>query len=190
MGFRALRWLESQWPYAALLCAVILLLIVPVWYAGLGLMFTLIYLQIPVYMLHQFEEHDQDRFRRFANAMFDKEVFTPLSILVINSLGVWGVDIAALLAAYFINPALGLIAAYLPVINGISHIAIAVARRGYNPGLVTSLLLFLPIGGWTIWVISSQVKPSLGMQLICIGVAILIHAGIMIYVRLRLRKLG
>ncbi len=89
MGSRALRWLESQWPYAALLCAVILLLIAPVWYAGLGLMFTLIYLQIPVYMLHQFEEHNQDRFRKFANAMFGKEVFTPLSILVINSIGVW-----------------------------------------------------------------------------------------------------
>ena len=190
MGSRALRWLESQWPYAALLCAVILLLIAPVWYAGLGLMFTLIYLQIPVYMLHQFEEHNQDRFRKFANALFGKEVFTPLSILVINSLGVWGVDIVVLLLAYFLNPALGLIAAYLPVINGISHIGIAVARRGYNPGLVTSLVLFLPIGGWTIWVISSQINPTLGMQLACIGVAILIHVGIIAHVRLRLRRLG
>lgn len=190
MGSRALRWLESQWPYAALLCAVILLLIVPVWYAGLGLMFTLIYLQIPVYMLHQFEEHDQDRFRKFANALFGKEVFTPLSILVINSIGVWGVDIVVLLLAYFVSPALGLIAAYLPVINGISHIVLAIARRGYNPGLVTSLLLFLPIGGWTIWVISSLVKPSPGTQLICIGVALAIHAAIIAHVRLRLRKLG
>jgi Na+-translocating ferredoxin:NAD+ oxidoreductase RnfE subunit len=35
---------------------------------------------------------------------------------------------------------------YLTIINGFTHVVASIALRRYNPGLYTSLLLFLPWG--------------------------------------------
>ncbi len=52
---------------------------------------VLVALQLPVYMLHQYEEHDDDRFRRFANRVMGGgvELLTVPAVFVINIGGVW-----------------------------------------------------------------------------------------------------
>jgi hypothetical protein len=47
----------------------------------------------PVYMVHQYEEHDNDRFRLFVNEKIGKQRvgLSPLAVFVINVPGVWGV---------------------------------------------------------------------------------------------------
>jgi hypothetical protein len=185
-----MRWLVREWSYATLFAAGFLVLLIPFFHA-LGLAIALVYLQLPLYMIHQFEEHDQDRFRKFANQMLagGRDAFTPTAIFVINSVGVWGVDFAALYLAWFHNLGFGLIAIYLPVFNGISHVACTLALRRYNPGLWTSLVLFLPLGIWALVVVSAASHATWQMHALCIGVAILVHASILIYVKLRLRSL-
>lgn len=187
----ALRWLLVQWPYATLLSAGFLLLLLP-FILPLGLPLALVFLQLPVYMLHQFEEHDQDRFRTFINATIGggREALTPLAVFVINSVGVWGVDLASLYLAYFVHPALGLIAIDLAVVNGITHIVAALALRRYNPGLWTSIGLLLPAGIWGLITVSAATHADAKMHALALGVAILVHVLIIAHIKLRLRRLG
>jgi len=186
-----MKWLIKEWPYAALFAAVLLLLLTP-FILALGWPLALIYLQLPAYMLHQFEEHDRDRFRLFANQLIGhgREAFTPLAIFVINSAGVWGIDLLALYLAYFVDLSFGLIAIYLPLVNAFTHIVVAVALRRYNPGLWTALGIFIPLGIWSLVVVSSASGAGWGAQALSLGGAILIHMMIMGYVRLRLRRLA
>jgi hypothetical protein len=46
-----IEWLEREWHLAGLVCAVILLVLTPIWVAlGAGAL-TLVYLQLPIYQL-------------------------------------------------------------------------------------------------------------------------------------------
>lgn len=184
-----MRWLIREWPYAALFTAVFLLLLLP-FIGALGLALTLVYLQLPLYMLHQFEEHDQDRFRKFANQMLagGKEALTPAAVFVINSVGVWGIDLLALYLACFVDLAFGLVAIYLPVVNAITHVVGTLVLRRYNPGLWTGLALFLPFGIWALLVVSAASEATWMEQGMALGVAILVHAAIIGYVKARVRR--
>ena len=144
---------EWQWPTAALFAGVGLLVVLPPVAFFTGTAVALVFAQLPIYMLHQCEEHKDDRFRKYANAVIGggREALTPGATFWINSVGVWGVDLLALYLAWLVAPSAGLVAGYLTVVNAVVHIAQAVARREYNPGLVTAVLLFLPVGGWCVY---------------------------------------
>ena len=154
MGWLVGGW---HWPTASLFTAGFLLLLAPAWFSVMGLALTLVYLQLPVYMLHQWEEHRGDRFRAYINRVIGggREALTPTATFWINALGVWAVDLAALYLAGFVDLALGLVAVYLPLVNAVGHLGPAVARREYNPGLWTSAALFLPLGGWGLYEVAA-----------------------------------
>ena len=103
----------------------------------------------PVYLLHQYEEHGHGAFKREVNRMLPPTFgrLTDQTIFVVNIPGAWGVDIAATYLARFVGPGAGLVAPYLAIVNGLIHVGVAVRTRRSNPGLWTSLLLLLPVGG-------------------------------------------
>ncbi|MBA4188484.1 MAG: HXXEE domain-containing protein [Planctomycetaceae bacterium] len=181
---------DWQWPYATLFAAGGLLAIAPVWFHVAGLPLTLVYLQLPIYMLHQWEEHRSDRFRLYVNRMVGggREALTPIATFWINSLGVWAVDLVALYLAVFVDVGFGLIAIYLPLLNALGHVGPGIAKRAYNPGLWTALLLFLPVGGWSAAVVS-QASPGWEWHFIGVAVAVGVHAAILIHVARRLKRL-
>jgi hypothetical protein len=141
---------------------IFLLLLLPALTLSWQLPILLIYLQIPVYMLHQVEEHTGDRFREFVNRRVfgGVEALTPESILVINIPGVWGVTLLSLYAALFFGAGWGLTGIYLVVVNGVVHLLGGLAFRAYNPGLWTALALFLPAGGFALWIVNSTAGVS------------------------------
>lgn len=105
-----------------------------------------------VYLIHQFEEHGVDLFGRvyffheYASSVLESRglELSPTSILRINTLTVWfGFLLAIWGGRRFTWP--GLAAAGLVFTNGLFHIGIAVSRSEYNPGLITAIVLFLPI---------------------------------------------
>ncbi len=191
---RAFDWLVGkwQWPYAALFTACFLGLLSPLVFHFAGIPLGLIYLQLPIYMLHQYEEHAGDRFRLWVNAMIGhgRDVLTPLAIFWINSLLVWVLDLVALYLACFVDLSLGLIAIYLPVVNAFGHIVPAVVKRQYNPGLLTSVLLFAPVGVWSIFLVSRAAGSNLQAHLLALGVAITVHGVIIAHVRRRISYLS
>jgi hypothetical protein len=185
------RWLvrDWQWPAAACFAAAFLLVLAPLFGAAAGISLTLIYLQLPIYMLHQWEEHAGDRFRLYVNRTIGggREALTPAATFWINSLGVWAIDLAALYLAWAVAPSAGLVAGYLAVVNAIPHVGAALVRREYNPGVATAVLLFLPVGGWCV----VRVGSGAGVWAHAAGLAIAVglHAMIMAYVAKRLSVL-
>lgn len=182
------RW---QWPAACLFAAGVLLLMMPVWaYAG-GTALALVALQLPMYMIHEFEEHTGDRFRLYMNRVIGdgREVLTPAAAFWINAVGVWGLELVALYLAAFVDLSLGLVAFYLPLVNAATHIREAVVRREYNPGLCTAVVLFVPLAGWGLYAVSIASAATWVDHAAAVGVAIGLHAAIIAYLVVRIRRL-
>ncbi|MBE2179116.1 MAG: HXXEE domain-containing protein [Chthoniobacterales bacterium] len=187
MDSSGLRWLLREWPYAALFTAGFLLALAP-FFGELGLPLLLVYLQLPLYMVHQFEEHRQDRFRKFFNEVLGggREALTPGAVFVINSVGVWGVDLASLYLAWSVGLGWGLVAVYLTLVNAVVHIVMSVALRRYNPGLWTAVFVFLPAGLWALVVVSAASGASWHAHGLAAGAVVLLHVLIMVWARMRL----
>ena len=190
---RILNWLvgQWQWPYAALLTGGFLLALGPLWFHLAGVPLGCVYLQLPLYLLHQWEEHAGDRFRLFVNrdVLGGREALTPIATFWINALGVWLVDLVALYLAVLVDPALGLGAIYLALLNSLGHIGPGIGRRAYNPGLWTSLLLFVPVGGWSLYIVAEATHASWTMHALGIAVAVGVHAAILAHVARRLARI-
>src|SRR5258705_12417803 len=97
----SMDWFERNWMNAGFIAGLSLLAIVPLLLGSWSEPLLLIYLQLPVYMLHQLEEHDGDRFRQFVNEHIAgglPALPTP-AVVFINVPGVWGVNLLALYLA-------------------------------------------------------------------------------------------
>jgi hypothetical protein len=169
---------DTNWSRTALPMVMSMLAVAPLVRRRLGRGPFLVYLQLPVYMLHQYEEHAHGAFKAYANRVLAgrKTSVTDGTIFWTNIAGVWGVDLGALYLARFVNRAFGLIPPYLAVINGLTHTAMALKRREYNPGLWTSLALFFPFGGFSIVSITRECQLLPRHQRRAFGFAVLLHA--------------
>ncbi|MEO1034518.1 MAG: HXXEE domain-containing protein [Pseudomonadota bacterium] len=117
------------------------------------------------YIAHQFEEHwidvfgDTYAFYTSVNCLILDAVsvgcsawegdwpLTRASIFVINTALVWLVGCLAMLCApRRIFPLLAM--ASITFVNGVAHVVLGLASWTYNPGLLTSVLLFVPLSVW------------------------------------------
>jgi hypothetical protein len=190
---RPFHWLvqQWQWPAATLFAACFLLALTPLLYHVAGPVLTLVFLFLPAYMVHQAEEHFGDRFRKDINLHIagGREALTPVATFWINSLGVWGVDLIAVYLAWFVRPSLGLIAVYMALLNGVLHVVSGLVRREYNPGLWTSIGLFLPLGGLGIYVLNTA-GADWESHAIGFGAALAVHIAIIVHVVRRIAYLN
>jgi hypothetical protein len=147
----------------------------------------LTFLLSPAYMLHQIEEHWQDRFRRFVNQRLfgGVEALTPAAVFWINVPIVWGMNAGALVGAAFGRFELALLAVYMMLVNGVVH-TVGIVRFGYNPGLVTSLLVFLPLSCTGV----ATLTEPWAVHLIAVGLAVFGHVLIVGYALRRVRRLA
>lgn len=167
----------SNWAYAAPTIAVLLLGLYPFFQPNISLP---IFLALPVYMLHQYEEHDDNRFALFLIEILGegREGLGPTALWTINIIFVW----FALLAVFYsaaVYPEWGVLAAYLLLTNGLLHIAWLFAFRKYNPGLWTAFILFIPLSLW----IFVTTPASISTHLICLAIVVLLQAGFLLYGR-------
>lgn len=113
----------------------------------------------PMYLVHQFEEHGVDLFgRRYA---FLGDLCTtlghvgaspdcpadPAFIFAVNAVGC---QMAFAMSLLFRRrrPLVAACAWGIPLVNAVSHVGSAVVHRAYNPGVLTSLILFVPLTAW------------------------------------------
>lgn len=113
----------------------------------------------PMYLVHQFEEHGVDLLgRRYAFLGDLCRVLgsigpsgdcpaDPAFIFAVNGVGC---QIAFLLCLLFRRkrPLIAACAWGIPLVNAVTHIGSAVAHGAYNPGVLTSVILFAPMGAW------------------------------------------
>ena len=177
--------LFAYWVYGGVLAGVLLLALLPVISKGWPGALVLTFLCLPSYMLHQYEEYDDDRFRLYVNREMGKgrELLTHAAVFVINVPGVWGVVGLAFVLAARVDLGYGLIGGYLLLVNALIHIAAALVSRAYNPGLWSALFLFLPVGGACVVSIVRADHGSWPMQALGLGIAFAIHLAIVVYVK-------
>jgi hypothetical protein len=173
----------KYWMYGGFLAGLMILALLPLLAADWSATFTAIFVLLPIYMLHQYEEHDDDRFRLYVNRTVGNgaEVLTPAAVFVINIGAVWILDVAVIYLAWAVDLGLGLIAVYLMLINAIVHIVGAIRSRSYNPGLVTAVVLFLPCGGYAWWRIQISAGATMLEHIIGLAIGIGVHAIIVGY---------
>ncbi len=179
--------LVANWVYGGFLAGVLLLALTPIFAAGWDGATTLVFLALPVYMIHQYEEHDADRFRRFVNKRLGggREILTQADVFWINIVGVWVLLAADLWLVGRFVIGWGVFAAYFLLANAALHILQAIHLRGYNPGLGTAIALFLPLGFAELATL--QPVATLAQSLAGAGVTLVVYAAIIARVRSRVR---
>lgn len=180
MSTRPVTQLDEHWIVATGPVAVVLVLVTPVIAQYCPVWLLMVWIQLPVYMIHQCEEHQGDRFRLWVNNRLGggSELLTLRDVLVINLPGVWGVNAVCLLLAAFVQPGLGLIAVYLTLVNAIAHVVAAARFRAPNPGLWTAIVLFIPAGIGGLLATNRAGEGNLAMHGIGLGTALAIHIAI------------
>ncbi len=170
-------WFLHNWSRAALPLAVVVGLLSPLIFKAYGVTALLVALHLVIYMVHQYEEHAHGKFKAFTNQFLagGQPKIGDAPIFWVNIVGVWGIYLVVIYGAIVVNPALGLISAYTTVVNGLLHIIASIVTRRYNPGLITSLILFLPIGAYTVWVISQSPDTTSSDHVLGIAAAVIIH---------------
>ncbi len=181
--------LQANWVYGGFLAGLVLLAMTSVFTKTWPFSEKLVYLSLPFYMLHQLEEHDADRFRRFVNYVIGRghDVLTVRAVFIINVAGVWGVVALSLWLMRSIAPGWGLIAVYLLLINAALHVAQGLVLRLYNPGLATAVALFIPLGVYAIyglWPLTTPLQHGVSILLV-----LALHGAIALRVRQRLQRL-
>ena len=116
-------------------------------------------LMLLAYIIHQYEEHWIDLFgNQYAFYGYINELLlglpnaqntsvmplSPASIFVINTSLVWLVGVIAIWRSpQHLFPALAM--AGITLVNAASHIMAGIAKQSYNPGLVTAIVIFVPL---------------------------------------------
>jgi hypothetical protein len=179
--FRA--WVLDNWMRAGLIAAIALLALLPLFWDQDELALLLTYVLLPLYMIHQYEEHAHGRFIADTNATIGRgyPVFTPEVVLVINIGAVWALFSVLFYLATYVELGLALIPAYLTAVNAVTHIIGTLVLRRYNPGLYTAVALFVPWSVPLIFYVSDRIDGVWLYNIIGLVIALAVHAAIMAY---------
>ncbi len=158
--------------------AVLALCSLPLFLSDAGASLILVYTLLPAYMVHQYEEHARGRFAAFVNSEVGqgREVLTKAGAFWINVLGVWALFLVLFYLAKYAAIGFAFGAIYATVINGVTHALGGAALRRYNPGLYTSLALFLPLGIFLLIYFNSIVGDRLVFNVVGLLVGVTLHA--------------
>lgn len=171
--------LARGWVYGGILFLPVMIALMPFLFTGSAdrAELLLVYSALPVYMIHQFEEHDRDRFRRFANALLRPRHagLSRVDVLVINIVLVWYLLTLSFVLAGAFGVGWGMIAAYALLVNGLAHVGQGVALRRYNPGLGTAVAAFLPLA----FLIILSVPATAAQHWVSLAVVVAGHAAIL-----------
>jgi len=156
------RWLKKEWPKVGAILAIYLFVMLFVFVRKYDFVVFVLLLQTPLYMLHQTEEYIfPGGFGKFFNTkIFNLETEDePLDenfIFYVNVILIWIVlPVFGLLST--VNYGFGLWLPYFSFFAGIAHVALAIkARKLYNPGLLVSLFINIPVGLWSILYLLDQ----------------------------------
>jgi hypothetical protein len=160
-----MKWIIKNWPIATPFLALYTTVLLFLFVFRQDFPLFLIWIQTPVYFLHQFEEYIlPGGFVSFFNKKMlgsDKDEY-PLdktsSFWINVPIIFMAFPLSAILAGQF-GLSIGVWTVYFSIINSVSHVGIFFRDR-YNPGFWVSLLVNIPVGVFTIvYFISNQILP-------------------------------
>lgn len=182
----AIDWLADHWPKATIFLASYTFAFLFLYLYKKDFLLFLIWLQTPVYWLHQFEEYVfPGKFVDFFNRNVlksDKDDWP-----VTKMFALW-VNVPIIFIAFPLSATLagiyglswGIWTAYFSVLNALSHVVV-LARSGYNPGSVVSLTLNIPVGVYTIYIFFDKGAITPVAHMIGLVIALLVQGAIMVW---------
>lgn len=154
----------KNWPVYGFVAGILIILILI--FTGEKINFTksLLILQVSFLMFHQFEEYVfPGGFQNFFNeeilnkSLKIKIQLSNSGILIVNVLFGWTFYIiSAVIAESALWFSAGIVA--ITIINGVLHSAAALVKRKYNPGLITGIVFFIPLGVYFFYNIRSDLN--------------------------------
>ena len=179
------NWMYKNWAKICIFLSVVVTLIIFLVVKTSDVLLFLIWIQIPIYLLHQFEEHSwPGGFKKF----FNKEIFHveegeyPLNdtnIFWINVPIIW-ILMPIFAALSYINLFFGLWIPYFAVFNSLTHVIAAIIKRKYNPGLFISLILGIPVATYTLWLFYTLINIPLIITILSLLSVLLLHLAIVV----------
>lgn len=181
-----MHWLYDNWYKSTLFLAVYLLIFLILFVLQTDFALFLIWLQFIVYLIHQFEEYilpggfvaffNKNLLQsKMADYPLDKRASFWINIPIIFI----AFPLSAILAGT-LDISIGIWTAYFSVINAASHVGMSFKYK-YNPGLLVSMFLNIPVGLYTIYFFASENLISFQHQLIGCGIGLLTQAAVMIF---------
>ena len=186
------NWLYKNWAKLSVLLVIAITLLVIYFIKLENTVLFLIWIQIPIYLLHQFEEHWRNGFKNYIN----KKVFQvqegeyPLNdknIFWINIPIIW-ILMPIFAGLSSMNIMFGLWIPYFAVFNSLSHVVFSIRNREYNPGLIVSLILGIPLGIYALIIFYSYIAVTAINSIISIFFGILLHIIVFGYIRMNYQK--
>ena len=183
----AFNYLYKNWQYMTLPIAAYMLVLLLCNLHSMSWIVFLIWLQVPIYMIHQFEEHAfPGGFKDFVNRnlfhitrqdvpLDDTNVFW-INIPFIGILFPFGAAFAQL-----IDPSIGMLVVFFAMFNATLHILWLIAFRKYNPGVLASIFLNYPSGIYTLIVAHQLGILTWQWSLVAFSVALIGHLCIVVY---------
>jgi len=172
------NWVKRNWAKVNVVLSFYILVLLLVFVRQKDFIVFLLLLQTPLYMLHEIEEYV---FPGGFEVFFNRKIFRvdsdtePLNenfIFFVNIIYIWVfVPLFGILSLYNYN--LGIWIPYFSFFAGVSHILLSMrAKKMYNPGLIVSLTLNIPVSAWTVYYLySKKIIDSFFINLHCaIGV--------------------
>jgi len=187
-----INWLYNNLAKLSIFLAIIITILIYIFIKPYNFLLFLIWIQLPVYLLHQFEEHNWNGFKNYINRnVFKvKEVDFPLNdkiIFWVNIPIVWIlIPIFSVLSS--LNVMFGLWIPYFAIFNSLTHVIVSVLNREYNPGLFVSLILGIPVGIYALIIFYSNIPVPILISALSIFFAILLHVIVFALIRKNYNK--
>jgi hypothetical protein len=184
------NWLYQNWAKICIILAIITTIFIFFVIKTENFILFLIWIQIPIYLLHQYEEHAwPGGFRDYVNLnVFQikngQYPLNDINIFWINIPVIW-ILMPLFAGLSYINLFFGLWIPYFAFINSLTHVFAAIVKREYNPGLVVSVILGIPMALYALWIFYTIISVPIIITIISLLAAILIHLFIVIFMRRR-----
>lgn len=188
------QYLYAHWADSCIFMAIALTVVLLSFLPQTPWALFLVWMQFPVYLIHQFEEHFYPgHFREFIN----KEIFksmrpdaplTPGAVFWINILVIWILFPLAAVLAQNVSMAFGVFLPVFGLFNATLHILMFIIKRRYNPGLLVSTFINYPTGFYTLWVLNNQGLMTNMHLYSALVISFLLHAMMIVMVKFPLRS--
>ncbi|MGR3291037.1 MAG: HXXEE domain-containing protein [Paracoccaceae bacterium] len=181
-----IKWLEKNWPNTTVFLAIYVTVLLVLFLFESNFALFLIWIQTPVYFLHQFEEYVfPGGFKKFFNTSVlgsddpDFPMTDAFSMWINVPLIFIAFPVSAILAGQM-DISISIWTAYFSIVNALSHLGMFAIHR-YNPGFVVSLLVNIPVGLYTVGYFISHDIISLNSHIIGFTIAVSIQAALLVY---------
>jgi len=153
------NWLKRNWAETGFIVAIFLSVFLFVFVRPTDFILFVILLQTPLYLIHETEEYVfPGGFAQFFNKYIYKTdpengPLDETAVFFINMGYIWiPLPLFGLLSC--VNYSFGSWIPYFVFFQGFAHIVLALlARKLYNPGMIVSLFINIPVGLWSIFVL-------------------------------------